>query len=134
LNHGDILKTSATAINRNRERYGEPDTCFKRASVISSSILGREITPYEIVLIMHAVKLARIAASPSNGDHYVDGVSYLAFAGEFQGAEQRDEIEKISRPVNFSVPAGRPLAPVSSVAPKSNGGVLGTPTAPTNVT
>jgi len=130
MDHATILKTSATAIGRNRERYGEPDTCFKRASTIAGAILNREITPYEIALILHAVKLARVAASPGNEDHYVDGVSYLAFAGEFQGAEQRDEAaEKISRPTNFSVPAGRPLAPVSTT-PKSNGGILSAATPP----
>ena len=46
-----------------------------------------QITAYEIVMILHAVKLSRITQSPMNSDHYVDGISYLAFASEFLAAE-----------------------------------------------
>jgi hypothetical protein len=51
--------------------------------VLASAILDKQVLPHEIALIMHAVKLARIASNPANQDHYVDGISYLAFAGEF---------------------------------------------------
>jgi hypothetical protein len=90
MDHGDIIKTSATVIAKRRESYGPPTECFERAATIASVMLGKPVTPYEVVSIMHAVKLARIAQSPKNLDHYVDGVSYLAFAGEFSGAGKED--------------------------------------------
>lgn len=88
--HGEILTTSAKVIAKRRESYGPPTECFDRAATIASVMLGKPITPYEVVSILHAVKLARIAQSPKNLDHYVDGVSYLAFAGEFSGAGKED--------------------------------------------
>lgn len=90
MDHGDILKRSATIITQRRESYGPPTECFERAATIASVMLNKPITPYEVVSILHAVKLARIAQSPKNLDHYVDGVSYLAFAGEFSGAGKED--------------------------------------------
>jgi|GraSoiStandDraft_46_1057282.scaffolds.fasta_scaffold227142_2 hypothetical protein len=88
--HLDIIKTSATVIAKRRESYGPPTECFERAATVASIMLGKPVTPYEVVSILHAVKLARIPQSPKNLDHYVDGVSYLAFAGEFSGAGKED--------------------------------------------
>jgi hypothetical protein len=83
MENGDYLKASARAIGERRETYGSPKEGFDRAAVIASAILDKQVLPHEIALILHAVKLARIAANPANADHYVDGISYLAFAGEF---------------------------------------------------
>ena len=85
MDFGDILKTSAVVIAKRRESYGPPQECFERAATIAGAILDRKVSPYEISIIFHAMKLARITQSPDNPDHYVDGVSYLAFAGEFHG-------------------------------------------------
>jgi len=81
--HGEILKTAAMMIAKRRETYGSPKDGFDRAAMIASTILDKPVTPYEIAVIMHAVKLSRIATSPKNPDHYVDGISYLSFAAEF---------------------------------------------------
>jgi len=94
MDHGDILRTSAQVITKRRETYGSPAQCFERAAVIAGAMLDKPVTPYELAVIFHAMKLARIAQSPKNVDHYVDGVSYLSFAAEFADAEpespQRD--------------------------------------------
>jgi hypothetical protein len=74
-------------IGEKRETYGVPKECFDRAAMLAATILDRPVTAYEVVVIMHAVKLARIAQSPMNPDHYVDGINYLAFACEFMSGE-----------------------------------------------
>ena len=136
MQHEDIIKTSAVTIAKRRESYGPPTECFERAATIASVMLGKPVTPYEVVSILHAVKLARIAQSPKNLDHYVGGVSYLAFAGEFSGAGKEDarrdtktlapvSVPDISRGVANVIAAdhtigGRPVVPLRG-DPKPNG-------------
>ena len=120
LDHGDILKTSATVIAKRRESYGEPQACFERASTIATTVLGKPVSPYEIATIFHAMKLARIAESPDNMDHYVDGVSYLAFAGEFYGIGRDGRRETKADLAPFlPLPAsrvdGRPVVPLRNL-------------------
>jgi Domain of unknown function (DUF6378) len=139
--HLDIIKTSATVIAKRRESYGPPTECFERAATVASIMLGKPVTPYEVVSILHAVKLARIPQSPKNLDHYVDGVSYLAFAGEFSGAGKEDArrdtkafaptpaeirgnslraIEEAAASTVASTVGGRPVVPLRG-DPKPNG-------------
>jgi len=129
--HLDIVKTSATVIAKRRESYGPPRDCFARASTIAEAILGRRVSPYEIAVIFHAMKLARITQSPENLDHYVDGVSYLAFAGEFSGAAKEDARRDTKAYAPVPVPhaeigraldavGGRPVVPLRS-DPKPGG-------------
>jgi hypothetical protein len=113
MEHGDILKTSARAIGERRETYGPPKESFDRAAVLASAILDKQVLPHEIALIMHAVKLARIASNPANQDHYVDGISYLAFAGEFLEAVPLPQNvvrgpSEVTKPVIID---GRPVVP-----------------------
>jgi hypothetical protein len=125
MDHGDIIKTSATVIAKRRESYGPPTECFERAATIASVMLGKPVTPYEVVSIMHAVKLARIAQSPKNLDHYVDGVSYLAFAGEFSGAGKEDARRdtKTLAPNTWAPDIGRAVATITNaVAADTVGG------------
>ena len=109
--HGDFLKASARAIGDRRETYGAPKDGFDRAAVIASALLDKQVLPHEIALIMHAVKLARIAANPANADHYIDGISYLAFAGEFMEMPPQNVVRgptEIPKPVIIE---GRPVIP-----------------------
>ena len=123
MDHGDILKTAAQTIAKRRESYGTPAECFERAAVIAGATLNRPVTPFEVVTIMHAVKMARIAQSPKNIDHFVDAAAYMSFAGEFVGAEPES-------PRDSKAPAvdGRPVAPIREGATEA--GPPARPTAP----
>jgi hypothetical protein len=124
MDHGDIIKTSATVIAKRRETYGPPAECFERAATIASVMLGKPVTPYEVVSILHAVKLARIAQSPKNLDHYVDGVSYLAFAGEFSGAGKEDARRetKAAAPSTWAPDIGRAASVITNAVADTVGG------------
>jgi hypothetical protein len=111
MENGDYLKASARAIGERRETYGSPRESFDRAAVIASTILDKQILPHEIAFILHAVKLARIAANPANPDHYVDGIAYLAFAGEFLEAVAPEPAPKPVIAVPREVVDGRPVIP-----------------------
>jgi hypothetical protein len=77
-----------------------------RACDIFSLITGKTITPYEANIFLHSLKLARIRVAPTKRDSYIDGINYLAFAGEFAvppgGAEalvnagMRDLVEQMN--------------------------------------
>lgn len=58
---------------------------FDKISKIASIILGKQVTPYDVATILHAMKLSRISNDPTNPDHYIDGINYMAFMGQFAG-------------------------------------------------
>ena len=106
MDHTAIL-TDAVLILRNRdEQYGSMTETMTRACQIFELITGSPLSPYHANVFMHALKLSRIRTSPSKLDNYVDGINYLAFAGEFAvppgGAEalvnagMRDLVEQMN--------------------------------------
>ena len=83
--------TRATDILRDRGLlYGNVDDIHNDVSIIASVILGKNISSYDVAMIHHATKLARMKTSRTHKDNYVDGINYLAFAAEF--ADQPDSI------------------------------------------
>lgn len=60
-----------------------------RAATIATTILGKQITIFDLAIIMTAIKLSRILSSRTLDDNYIDGINYLAFAGQFSAAEEQ---------------------------------------------
>ena len=86
-NHIDILANTARVLKDRTEQYGDPAPAYQRAAAIASAILGKQLTHYDIVMVMHAVKLSRMMTKRNNLDHYEDAINYLAFASEFATEE-----------------------------------------------
>jgi hypothetical protein len=106
MDHKEILLNAAKAVTERSVGYGTPAEGVTRAASIASLILGDTYTAYEIAVILHAVKLSRISASPQYLDSYVDGINFLAFAAEFVGAADgkasstpglREDMEDLAR-------------------------------------
>jgi len=93
MDHLKILDAARATVDQRGEQYGAMTHNFKRIAAISSAILQKEITPYEIAIVMHALKLSRISFNPTGEDHYVDGINYLAFAGELASAAAEKKSE-----------------------------------------
>lgn len=83
MNHRDILKLSAGLIAERGKEYGPEDACFQRSADLASIILNKPISKYDVAMILHANKLARLQESRTKSDHYVDGINYLAFGAQF---------------------------------------------------
>ena len=101
-NHMDILTTAASVLRERAGQYGPVELCFDRASKLASIRLNREITMYDIAIIMSSVKQARQIENPTLVDSWVDDVNYVAIAGQFAGAqyggsEIEDDISAIAR-------------------------------------
>ena len=85
--HVDILANTARVLSDRTKQYGSPSETYQRAAAIASITTGKQMTHYDIAMIMHAVKLARMVTGRSNLDHYEDAINYLAFAAEFATEE-----------------------------------------------
>ena len=86
-NHMDILTTAVQILQERGGQYGPVELCFDRASKLASVRLNREITMYDIAIIMSCVKQARQVESPQLVDSWVDDVNYIAIAAQFASAQ-----------------------------------------------
>jgi hypothetical protein len=85
-----ILHEADGLINGDRQKdYGTPRANFARVARIWSVILGVDVTAHEVALCMAGLKLARLANGPHR-DSYLDGVGYLALAGELALVDDPD--------------------------------------------
>lgn len=83
MNPKTTLAKAANLIDERGASYGGVEQSFTRAAEIATLIVGRPVTPIEVVLMLHAVKLARRVENPTNPDHYLDAINYLAFGHDF---------------------------------------------------
>jgi hypothetical protein len=84
MDHRQILQEVARTISERGERYDTgSENSFPRAAAIASFKLDREVSAYEVAIILESVKDARRATDPGHPDNHVDGIAYRAFAAEF---------------------------------------------------
>jgi hypothetical protein len=82
MEYRDIMHEAARVFNERNSGYGDMRNGMERVAQISTLITGIQLSAHDVALVLHAVKLARLDADRRNPDHYIDGVNYLAFAGE----------------------------------------------------
>jgi hypothetical protein len=87
MDHKQILKSASEILSQRGKQYGEVSDHFSRISQVATTLLNKQITPYDVVMIFHCTKLTRMQETPGDLDHYIDGVNYLAFAGQFATKE-----------------------------------------------
>jgi hypothetical protein len=111
-NHTDILKASVTMLGDRGRRYGSVEETFDRAAKLSTILLDKQITMYDIAIIFHAMKMARLNSSRTLDDNYVDGINYLAFAAQFSQAEEQVKValeEDIAAMARKFAPVRQPM-------------------------
>jgi len=82
MEYRDIMHQAARVFNERNPQYGDMRIGMERVAQIATLITGIQLSAHDVALVLHAVKLSRIGADRRNPDHYIDGVNYLAFAGE----------------------------------------------------
>ena len=123
MNHIELLNSAVGMLKEKGQSYGPADECFERISIISSAILGKNISTYDAAIILHAVKLARMQSARTHEDNYIDGINYLAFAGEFASDPTssdiafEDDLRNIARKFAPTAPMP-PATPVNLTDPK----------------
>jgi Domain of unknown function (DUF6378) len=93
----DYSKFVVEAVSKVQERgrdYGSFHEGFQKASVIATTMLNKEISSYDIMVVMMAVKMSRIAFDMAHQDSWVDLIAYTSFAGELgtNGTTRQDNI------------------------------------------
>jgi hypothetical protein len=109
------LRTAAGLLTDRGERYGAPDECFTRIANLASVFFNRQVTEYEVAMMMHFVKLGRAMETRDYVDNYVDGINYLAFATQFSGASKTDPV---SVPDEVGIRGAAMPSTISQFAPK----------------
>lgn len=87
MDHKDAIEKARNLLTPRGELYGSPRENFKRIADIASVILSRDVTEYDVAVILLSTKLGRIPNDPSYLDSYIDGINYLAFMAEFSKKE-----------------------------------------------
>ena len=78
-----FLDTAEGLINGPRAKeYGPAKFNHERIATIWSVVLGRCVTPEQVVACMIGLKLARLAEDMSKDDSWVDIIGYAALGGE----------------------------------------------------
>lgn len=98
MKYNEAFIQAAREVDDRNKRYGNIDECFYRISKIATAFFGREVTPYEVAMILHFTKLGRIGDNKAYADNYVDGISYLAFAAQFAEAHNDAKIVRLPEP------------------------------------
>ncbi len=83
MNYVELMNTANVTAQNRGIQYGDMVTTMERISKIATLITGKVVTAYDVAMVLHAVKLGRLQDNRNNVDNYVDGVNYLAFAGQF---------------------------------------------------
>ena len=83
MKHTEIQAEAAKLLAPRGSVYGGIRENHERIAEVASSITGLKLTAHNIAMILVAVKLSRIAQSPTHADSYFDVINYISFAGEF---------------------------------------------------
>lgn len=76
----DLLSKCLSIIEERGRQYGDALPSFSRAALAASGMTGKNLSPRDIALVLHAVKMSRLAYDPDHEDSQVDGINYLLLA------------------------------------------------------
>ena len=105
MDHKQILSDAVTLLKERGQDYGDENELFERTCSIYNLMTGESFTPWQANIFMTALKMARIKSHRSKADNYIDGINYLAFAGQFAQA----------KPGRVAVSMPSPLGPQDQV-------------------
>lgn len=78
-----LFQEADKLINGERQQtYGHPKINFQRIATLWSVILGQEVKPRQVALMMAGLKLAREVQGNGSHDSRVDMVAYIALSEE----------------------------------------------------
>ena len=105
MDHKQILSNAVDTLRDRGMDYGDENELFERTCSIYNLITGEALSPWQANMFMTALKMARIKSNRGKADNYVDGINYLAFAGQFAQA----------KPGRVAVSMPTPLGPADQV-------------------
>lgn len=82
MKHDEIMQSAGALVAVRGKVYGTIRENHEQIAEIANAMTGLQLTPHNVLMIMVAVKLARLRTTPDHLDSYVDALNYLSFAGE----------------------------------------------------
>ena len=83
MNRRETLQAAENAVLRDREAdHGRPEDTFATIAAMWSAMLGQNISPANVAMMLAALKIARATSNPAHEDNYVDLAGYAACAAE----------------------------------------------------
>ena len=80
----DFLREAMTITTERNKTHGDRITNHLNISQLWSWYLKKEVTAYDVAMMMSLLKIARTKTGNPNKDDLVDGAAYLAIAGEIR--------------------------------------------------
>jgi hypothetical protein len=118
MNLRDILAQSATLLRTRSEQHGAEEDVMDRACKIFENITGTHLSLYEASIFMHSYEMARMKKSFRNLNSVLNGIDYLALAGQFADAElgtkldlQEADIKAMAAKLSPALRAAPPAPP-----------------------
>lgn len=105
LDYSELMTEAIETVQSRGLDYGSVSELFERTCSIYNLMTGESFTPWQANIFMTALKMARIKSNRSKADNYIDGINYLAFAGQFAQA----------KPGRVAVSMPSPLGPQDQV-------------------
>jgi hypothetical protein len=102
MNPKEILDAAAALIAERGVNYGGIEANFERAAKLATLKLDKNVSAYDVAIVLESVKDARRATCPDHYDSHIDGINYRAFALMLSGADKdratvQEMIVKLSR-------------------------------------
>ena len=100
MEYENIMRSANEMFADRGAQYGDMKATLTRQAKIATLILSKPVTPYEVAMILHAVKLGRLEGRRNKADTYIDGINYFAFAASFATASNEtleDDIVAMAR-------------------------------------
>jgi hypothetical protein len=85
MNCNDVLSTALTTIRDRNKDYGDIKTSFQKAAIISSAMLDKTITAYDVAVIANSMMQARLSNNPKHQDSWVHMAAYTSIAAQLSG-------------------------------------------------
>ena len=82
MKHHEMMTKASGLVADRGKVYGTIRQNHEKIAKIASALLNYQVDAHDILMIMVAVKLSRIAQTPDHVDSYLDALNYLSFAGE----------------------------------------------------
>ena len=90
MNRYELLDAAKATVADRGEDYGSIWENHERIAVIWTALIGIQIEPEHVAMMMAGVKLARLAATPGHQDSWVDLAGYAATGSECLDVRQKN--------------------------------------------
>jgi len=112
MNYLETMSLSVSSVKENDLRFGPAEVVFDTTAKLSSLMLDKELTPYDIVTILRCLNDARKKYNPTGPYHYIENINLEAFALQFAvGQDARSEAAAAEVAEKFAASSELPAEP-----------------------